>query len=687
MQALNEKIQKKTANIYKDTLAYSGEMVYDNYRFMKALTIKGIHGGRKMVRDERKEGANTAKALWLPHIISDGMVLQRGQAARIWGRAQAGSKVCVTFQGTDYETTAKEDGDWEVFLREQKAGGPFLLTAASEKEALTVHSVYVGEVWVTSGQSNVEVNMERVKDRYPDEICHGTNPNIHIYKAAEHYNFREPETEYASGEWKEACPENLMAFSALSYFFAQYLAKEQGVPVGIINASLGGSPIQAWMSKEALTQWPAQLRLAQRYAEDAFVAEKLAADSRQQEAWYAGLAAQDGGRNAAGQLSERFGAAGWQPVELPGFFAERGIGAFCGVLWLRRSFEVPAALAASKEAQVWLGTIVDSDDTYINGTLVGSTGYQYPPRKYAIPQGVLRAGTNEILIRVVCNDGNGRLTPGKEYKVFSPTETVTLDGTWEYKIACTGGMAPAADFVSWKPTGLYNGMLAPALRYTIKGAVWYQGESNAGQDADYGELLCSMVTDWRQKWGQGDFPVLIAQLPNFAIDLPEENSGWPELREAQKQAVAQLPEAAMTVNIDLGEWNDLHPHGKKEVAYRLFLAARAIAYGEQDVDWQGPTVAAVSVKGGKATLTFDHAGAGLRTADGREPQEFALAGADGIFYPATAAVKGSQVEVSCRQVERPAAVRYAWSNSPHRGLLYNSAGLPMEPFRTEWEKA
>ena len=274
-----------------------------------------------MEQEYQKEGRGTSKVLCLPRIISDGMVLQRGQAARIWGRALSGSSVCVIFQDRSYAAEAKEDGSWEIFLQGMKAGGPFLLTVASGAEKITVQNVYVGEVWVTSGQSNVEVNMERVKDRYPDEIHHCSNPNIRIYKVTEHYNFREPEAEHVSGEWKEACPENLMAFSALSYFFAQYLAEEQDVPVGIINASLGGSPIQAWMSREALTAWPEKLALAEKFADDAVVEAKLSDDARQQEAWYADLAARDEGRTAEGKLSEAFGADGWQPIELPGFFA------------------------------------------------------------------------------------------------------------------------------------------------------------------------------------------------------------------------------------------------------------------------------------------------------------------------------------------------------------------------------
>jgi sialate O-acetylesterase len=377
---------------------------------------------------------------------------------------------------------------------------------------------------------------------------------------------------------------------------------------------------------------------------------------------------------------------GWRPINVPGYWEDQGVKDLNGIVWYRREIDVPAAMVG-KSATVFLGRIVDADELYINGKSVGRTTYMYPQRRYKLPADVLKAGKNVLVVRVTNNGGKGGFVPDKPYSLFAGADTVDLKGTWQYKVGVAfrpieGGGFPGGISAQNQPTALYNAMVAPEIRYAIKGFCWYQGESNAGKPAEYAQLLPALIADWRSKWQQGTLPFLYVQLPGFMdYSYQPSESGWAVLRESQLSALS-VPNTAMAVAIDLGEWNDIHPDNKKDVGERLALAALKTAYGENIVS-SGPLYQSANVNGNKITISFTNIGSGLATRDGEAPGDFAIAGADKKFVWANAKIEGNTVIVSSDDVPNPLFVRYAWADNPVNANLINKEGLPASPFRTD----
>ncbi len=630
---------------------------------------------------------NTDQQFRLPRLISDGMVLRQGRTANIWGYASPGERIAVRFLGENTEAVTGIDGKWIARLYDLKPGGPYeMLITCESGEEIRLKDILIGEVWVCSGQSNMELPISRVADRYPQVREDEGNKNIRVFKINEKYSFHGPLKELESGHWQAAAKSTIMDFSALAYFFAQYLYQAASIPVGIINASLGGSPAQAWMSEEMLEDFLEYKEDITACKNDDFITAQLSRNETLSEEWCNYLEGQDEGLGREGQpwYHPQLRDEDWQEITLPGFFAEAGLKDFTGSLWFRKKIYLSED-TEGKQATLLLGTIVDSDEVYINGILVGSTPYQYPPRKYTVPEGILRAGENTLTVRVVCDTGNGRFTPGKRYALITEREEISLEGLWKYRVGGVCGKRPETVFISWKPTGLYNGMLAPCLDYTITGALWYQGESNTGSPDNYQELFQKLIGGWRRNWKQGDFPFLFVQLPNFSIDIPAGDMGWQKIREAQRQAL-KLPNTAMVVSIDLGEDNDIHPTKKKEIAYRLSLCARALA-GLEELEYSGPQVMEAVQKGEEIVLTFSHAQAGLVVQSGSlNPGNFLIAGKNKQYQKAEAVISGNQVILRWQNskgetmVQRPEYVRYAYSGSTEEALLYNREGLPASPF-------
>lgn len=621
--------------------------------------------------------------LKLPLLISEGCVLQQGEKTRIYGWCDPWEQVTVRILGQTQKTQGSTEGRWEVICSGLPCGGPYAMEiTAGTRERIRLSQVYVGEVWVTSGQSNMELPVRRVADQYPEELFGGTIPFIRLFTVREQYDFQGPRMDFEEGEWKGSSPETIPEFSAFSYFFAFFLWEKRKVPIGIINSSVGGSPIEAWMGRSALQDDPEKIETADRYRDEGYRKQQSMEMEERQQRW----------RDALDEKERKHPDTGpWQTMVLPGFFKERGLADFSGILYLRKKLNLPH-LMEGKPASLWLGTLVDSDKTYVNGYLAGETGYQYPPRKYQIPEGILKAGENEILIRLVCRNGGGRVTPGKEMRLFNGQASIDVSGIWQMRVGCRCQPAPEEDFIRRRPTGLYHAMMAPCQCYSVRGVVWYQGESNDRRAWEYEGLLKRLIGSFRTQWGQEELPFIIIQLPGFSIDLPDRGSGWPEIREAQSHA-GSLDGTAVTVNLDLGEDNDLHPLRKREVAYRAALAAEGMVYKEPAA-WKSPVMKSWRTEerttgSQKQVRVFfdDGDGQGLMTKDGETPGEFWLAGADREFHPAAARITGSQVVLFSEAVREPVAVRYGWCNAPCHGLLYNHSGLPAHPFRTDcWQE-
>lgn len=431
----------------------------------------------------------------------------------------------------------------------------------------------------------------------------------------------------------------------------------------MLVSSLGGSAIESWISQEHLKTFPELLF------------DKAALDSMK-------LAQQDKGTGCWQQ--KNFDDTDWATMDVPGYWQENGIRTK-GSVWYRKEFRVPDSMVG-RHARLYMGRMVDSDSVFVNGTFVGFTSYTYPPRKYDIPAGVLTQGENVIAVRLTANSSNGGFVKDKKYKIVGDDAEVDLTGTWKYKVGINLDevMKYNGKLKNLKKagSGLYNGMIYPISNYQVKGAIWYQGESNSSRSQTYASLLEALIQNWRELWKMPDMPFLLVQLPNYMekSDKPSD-SGWARIREAQFKTALNVPHTALAVTYDVGEWNDIHPLNKKAVAQRLFLGARRLVYGEK-VTASGPLYKEMRVEGDKIILTFTETGRGL-TCKGKELKHFAIAGEDRKFVWADAVIRGNKVVVSSEFVKNPVAVRYAWSNNPEDANLCNKEGLLASPFRTD----
>ena len=624
-----------------------------------------------------------AATVRLPRLVSDGMVLQRDADVSVWGWAAPREAVSVTFLGQTYRATAGADGKWAVKLPRLKAGGPFEMNVAASNR-LVVKNILVGDVWLCSGQSNMELPMARVRDKYPAEVANATNPYIRQFDAPMTYVFKGPQADLPGGAWAAADPQTVLKFSAIGYFFAKELYARYKVPIGLIKAAVGGTPAEAWLSPEALKAFPPQQQLAEKYKDSTLVAGIKQQEQAVTTAWYRQLHQADLGE-ARGQqpwYAPAYDASSWKTMQIPGYWADQGLGPVNGVVWFRKEIDVPAGMVGPA-ARLELGTIVDADSVYLNGRFVGTTSYQYPPRKYDLPAGVLQPGKNVLVVRVINSSGRGGFTLDKKYQLTAGGQALDLRGPWQYQLGTTAQPLPGTTTFQYQPGGVYNGMISPLLPHAIKGVIWYQGESNTARSVDYQAQFTSLIADWRKHFNQPKLPFLYVQLANFmgVKEQPSESS-WAQLRDIQRRVLA-VPNTAMAVITDVGEWNDIHPLDKQTPGHRLALAAQKVAYGDAKVVASGPLFQGVQTTGNKATLSFASTGGGLVAKGGEPLKGFAVAGPDKKFVWAQARVEGNKVVVWSDRVPKPVAVRYAWADNPEGANLYNKEGLPASPFTTE----
>ena len=619
----------------------------------------------------------------LPRLISDGMVLQRDSDVKIWGWAAHHENVSLLFLDSTYQATADGSGAWSIMLSGLQPGGPYDMRIEAHN-VITLSDVMIGDVWVCSGQSNMELSMRRVSPIYETEIATSDNAAIRHFSVPQRYDFTAPHDDLSSGSWTRANPKTVLDFSAVAYFFARELYDRYKVPIGLINASLGGSPAESWMSEDALKSFPAHYQEAQRFKDSTLIRSIELDDSKRIQAWYRLLGERDEGH--AGWPTTWYdpvlSTSDWSNMNIPGYWRDTELGPVNGVVWFRKKFDVPSAIAG-KQAKLNLGRVVDADSVFINGVFVGTTSYQYPPRRYDVPPNLLKEGENTIVVRVINSAGHGGFVLDKPYEIVAGNVIIDLKGEWKFRLGAVMDPLASQTFIRWKPLGLYNAMLAPLLEYRIKGAVWYQGESNARRPLEYRDLFPALIRNWRSAWKQGDFPFLFVQLPNFMEPKRQPaGSDWALLRESQMRTLS-LPNTGMAVTIDIGEWNDIHPLKKRDVGERLALVAQSVAYGDEGVVSSGPVCQSMRIEGNRIILTFSHMGGGLSVNGGGDLRQFAIAGADKQFVWAQATIEGNEVIVWSDTIEHPVAVRYAWADNPEGANLYNSEGLPASPFRTD----
>jgi sialate O-acetylesterase len=619
----------------------------------------------------------------MPSLISEGVVLQRESPIKIWGWDQGGKNVIVEFAGKTAESIVNKNGTWEVVFPAMMAGGPYSLTVKGTT-TVEVKDILIGDVWVCSGQSNMELNMNRASPLYGHEIAESLNDKIRYFAAPQTYNFNERLVNYNGGKWIKPDPQSVLNFGAIAYFFAKELNQEYNIPIGIINTAIGGTPTEAWISEEAIKEFPDHYNELQRFKNKDLIDSIEKANRDKSIAWYTECGRKDLGHlDREGKwMQPEIETINWNTMQIPGYWSTTSLGPVNGIVWFRKTIDIPASLT-EKAVNLLLGRIVDSDSVFVNGIFVGTTGYQYPPRRYVIPAGILQPGKNVIAIKIINNSGLGGFIPDKPYKMFAGNDTIDLSGEWQFRLGAAMNPTRGGITVKYKPTGLFNAMIAPLLDLKIKGVLWYQGESNAERPVEQRKLFPALIKDWRKNWDQGDFPFLYVQLPNFmeARDIPGE-SNWALFREAQMQSLS-VPNTAMAVTIDAGEWNDIHPLNKLVVAERLAMASKKIAYNE-NVVYSGPLYKSMKINGNKVIVNFTNFGSGLVSKNDIKLNQFAIAEKDKKFVWANAGIiKKNKVIVWNDQVSDPIAVRYAWADNPEGANLYNKEGFPASPFRTD----
>ncbi len=621
---------------------------------------------------------------FLHPLFSDHMVLQRGVKTRVWGWTEPGATVEVSVATVAARTRAEPDGRWTVHLAPLPAGGPHRMKI-SGPASREVNDILVGDVWICSGQSNMEWSVRASKD--PDrEIAAANHPKIRLFKVPRRISDTPRATVDAS--WSVCQPETIASFTAVGYYFGRSLHESLDVPIGLIQSAWGGTVAEAWTSARALRTMDDFRAPVERFVAAAEAKKKgKYSFERELSEWYR---TNDPG-SAPGRPSWAavdLDASAWRTMSLPTQWERAGFPDFDGLMWFRREVTIPESWAG-KKLTLDLGPIDDADSTFFNGIEIGSTADWRRSRRYSVPASAVRAGRNIIAIRVLDTGGGGGIygeAAQMRLRAGADANPISLAGEWRFRpgksVRETGTPPRPAGSNPNVTTVLYNGMIAPLVPYAIKGAIWYQGESNAGRPAQYRTLLPTMIADWRSRFGVGDFPFFIVQLANFMArnDKPTE-SNWAELREAQSLTAANDPKVGVAVIIDIGEANDIHPKNKQDVGRRLALSARGIAYGEKIVH-SGPTAKGARADGNSMVVEFDHVGGGLVARGGGELKGFAIAGDDGKFVWAEAEIRGSTIVVSSPKVERPVAVRYAWANNPECNL-YNQEGLPASPFRTD----
>ena len=622
----------------------------------------------------------------LPKLISDGIVLQRNTEIPIWGWASNNEEITVSFNKKKYKTKASKTGKWEITLPKMKAGGPYKMTI-SGKNSIDVNDILIGDVWLCAGQSNMVHQLDIHDVRYADEIKNANYPEIRHYKVPTTTSISGEKEDLTGGVWQKAIGEQVRPFSAVSYFFAKKIYEKYHIPIGLINASVGGTPIEAWIPEEGYKNFPEMMNIINENRDPEFL--------NKQKRKLSNFSPTSPKVKDKGLLDSlkwydiNFTPKNWRTINIPGYWEDQGISNLDGVVWYRKEINIPANMT-NKPARVFLGRIVDADELYINGEKVANTTYQYPQRRYHIPSNILKPGKNTFVVRVTNNGGKGGFVPDKPYYIVAENDTIDLKGYWKYKVA---EVFKPRKFYGQRnnirrinpqnePTSLYNAMVAPFKQISVKGILWYQGESNSGQPEKYKDYMITLINSWRTVFKNNDIPFIYAQLPNYmdVSYLPSE-SNWAKLRESQLEAL-EVPNTAMTVNIDLGEWNDIHPDNKKDVGERMALAGLKLAYKE-NVVYSGPLYNDYKIEGNKVIISFTHIGSGLTTNDNEELSEFAIAGEDKQYVWAKTKIKDNKVIVWNDEVPNPKYVKYAWADNPDNPNLYNKEGLPASPFRTK----
>ena len=616
----------------------------------------------------------------MPVIFQSDMVLQRNKEQNIWGFASAGEKIEITLNDEHYSALTGKDGKWITRLSPHKAGGPYDIVVKGKSDTVVLKNILFGDVWICGGQSNMQFTVEQSGFKFQDSSKINNN-NIRLFTASIDMDFV-PKHDLAGGKWKVASAESIKYFSAVGYFFGRFLQDSLQVPIGLISDNLGATSIETWMSPDAIKQFP---QFDRYYTENLLPGKSFkavtAAFEKMKPSWEKKYYLKGEGIDQK-WYSPSTDVSAWKTMQVPNWWEDNGYKDFDGPMWFRKNFDLPENFKGDT-FNLQLNQIDDYDITWINGKKIGEGYGNLNWRNYKVPANILKAKNNVLVVRVFDVGGHGGMYSGAIWG------NPILLGKWLYK---PGYKIDAAKFPKphvvnvspfSSPSILYNGNIAPITPLSVKGIIWYQGESNAGRANEYRELFPAMINNWRAKFNQGDIPFLFVQLANYMEEktTPQE-SEWAELREAQASAL-QLPRTGMAVIIDIGEAGNIHPKNKMDVGKRLAVAALKIAYGEEAKN-TSPLYKSMEVKDDSLVIHFTKESGDIVTRDKYGyVRGFQIAGADKKFHWAKAYINNNSVIVYSEDVQNPLAVRYAWSDNPGAIDLYNTQGLPASPFRTD----
>ena len=611
--------------------------------------------------------------LRLPRFFSDGMVVQRDSKIPVWGKSAPGDNVLVSLNGKKSQSKADAEGKWKVYLPKQKAGGPYVLSISNGREQVEIKNVLVGDVFLCSGQSNMELPIRRCMDVVKNEVKDYRNDQIRYLKFPHQYNYVRPNDDVQVIPWQDITPENCAEVSGICYFMARNLQEKYHVPIGIINSSVGGTRVEAWMPHEVLatydgyaeelkkpkyhqTNWPDSIRRLENAAGMQWERKMMSADT------IVNVWKQDG-----------YSFASWKPVDMFSNWSEGKNGSF----WFHTTVTVPSGMGG-QAATLRFGAMKDADTIYVNNQYVGNTTYEYPPRIYKVKEGILHEGKNDIVVHLMSQSGRANFTKGKLYQLEIGEKVIPLSTTLEMAVGSIMPRKPGSTYFVDGNTGLYNAMIAPLQDFAFKGILWYQGESNQGNTRTYASLLKGMVGAWRQQFGK-DLPFVIMQLPGYMSrhDHPVE-TGWTQIRHQQYLASQNIPNSALAPTLDTGEYNDIHPQDKKTAGLRAALQMEKLAYKEKKLVSSGPTPIMAEVKDGLAILTFSKESGELEVR-GNGLKDFAIK-VNGKYQWADAQISGShQICITLPSGLESTTVRYCWDDYPQPSL-YNKEGIPAPQF-------
>ncbi|MCL1924767.1 MAG: sialate O-acetylesterase [Defluviitaleaceae bacterium] len=635
----------------------------------------------------------------LDNIFKNGVVLQRDMPIKIWSAygspassinsSSKDDSVTLKFNEDSYETKRDNNGYFEFILPAKSFGGPHKMSVSSGGLVEEIEDVFIGDVWVCAGQSNMELPMIRVKRMFSEELKNSENNYIRQYHVPLTSEFHEEKRQTPNSEWVSVKKGELENFSAVGFFFASKLYEKYKVPIGLIMTAVGGTPVEAWMSRRALASYPEKILMADECQKPGFMENIISSEQKMNDAWYTNLNEFDRGLNEK-WYSELFDDSDWKSIHLTTPWDEVADLRATGAIWFRKTIELTEEQAAEKDVSLILGCIIDADEVYVNGEKIGGITYRYPPRDYKVTN--LKKGLNTIAIRVIASHTMGGFINDKSYKLLFVNSELDLKDNWLYKRALSCPPLPPTTFFRNRPTGNYNGMIAPLHSYGIKGVIWYQGESNTGEPEGYSKKFSKMITDWRDKWNQEDFPFLYVQLANWSPKGSLMN--WELLREEQTKTL-ELHNTRMVVSIDVGEHNDLHPLNKKTIGERLALEALSLAYGE-DIVSTSPKIKSIErpivgielastslIKEDKLILSFDTHGSKLALSN--SPIDEKVRGlsiwVENIEISTEGIIKDNTVIIETPFVSKVTHVSYAFTDDPAEANLCNEEKLPAVPFK------